>query len=118
MKTINVVEVVGNPCLLAPDKGAQLAAEIQKALRKTSKVAVDFSGYEFLSSSFLNQAFGQLCLDLDWNSKAFFGKVKIIGLQQDDLEELELAIDNAQTRRALVKKGISPHEYFSARLPA
>ena len=118
MKTINVIDVVGNPCLLAPDKGAQLAAEIRKALRKTSRVEVDFSGYEFLSSSFLNQAFGQLCLDLDWDNKAFFRKVKIAGLQQDDSEELELAIDNAQTRRALVKKGISPQEYFSARMPA
>jgi hypothetical protein len=118
MKTIKVVEVVGNPCLLAPDKGAQLASEIRKALRKASKVGVDFSGYEFLSSSFLNQAFGQLCLDLDWDNRAFFRKVKITGLQEDDLEELELAVDNAQTRRALVKKGISPQEYFSARLPA
>jgi hypothetical protein len=118
MKTIKVVEVVGNPCLLAPDKGALLASEIQRALRRSPKVHVDFSGYEFLSSSFLNQAFGQLCLDLDWDTKAFFRKVKITGLQEDDLDELELAIDNAQTRRALVKKGITPQEYFSARLPA
>lgn len=118
MKTIKVVEVVGNPCLLAPDKGTQLASEIQKSLRRNSKVGVDFAGYEFLSSSFLNQAFGQLCLDLDWDTKAFFRKVKVIGLQEDDLEELKLAVDNAQTRRTLVKKGISPQEYFAARLPA
>lgn len=118
MKTIKVTEVVRNPCLLAPDKGAQLASEIRKALRRSPKVEVDFSGYEFLSSSFLNQAFGQLCLDLDWDAKAFFRKLKITGLQEDDLDELELAIDNAQTRRTLVKKGISPQQYFSTRLPA
>lgn len=119
MKTLKVVNLWGNPCLLAPEKGDQLLAEIKNSFGLLSRsVEVDFSGYEFLSSAFLNRAFGQLCIDEKWTREKFHEKVKIKGLEEDDKEELELAIDNAAARLSLLKQGINPEEYFAARLSA
>ena len=118
MKPINVVELVGNPCLLAPDKGTSLLQSINDGLKKTNSVVVDFTGYEFLSSTFLNHSFGQLCIDNDWDETTFKAKVLIKGLEEDDLDDVALTIHNAQVRRSLIRKNISPADYYSQRLPA
>lgn len=118
MKNIIVVRLLETPCLLAPEKGKLLADEIRKALASSKSVSVDFADYEFLSSAFLNHAFGQLCIDLDWHADVFHQKVQIVGLDEDDADELELAIDNAQTRRSLIKRGINPKEYYASLIPA
>ncbi len=118
MRNILVVKLLETPRLLAPEKGKLLADEIRKVLASTKTISVDFTDYEFLSSAFLNHAFGQLCIDLDWHADVFHQKVKIVGLDQDDAEELELAIDNAQTRRSLIKRGINPKEYYASLIPA
>lgn len=117
MNTIRVVELLGTPCLLAPERGIQLAAEIKKSIGFLSRVEVDFTGYEFMSSAFLNNSFGQICLDEGWDSEKLHKKVKIKGLDEDDLDEFALAIDNAQSRRVLLRQGINSEQYLS-RLPA
>jgi len=117
MRTIRVVDYLGTPCLLAPEKGETLAAELKIELQAQNHIQVDFSGYEFLSSAFLNHAFGQLCIDLNWDTKTFRQRVLITNMEEDDLEDLELAIDNAQTRRGLILRGENPDQYYSSRLP-
>ena len=119
MNTIKVTKLFDNPVLLAPEKGEELCNKIKAALKKFDTVKVDFSGYEFLSSAFLNRAFGQLCIDLDMSAEKFERKVKILNLSEDDTEDLALAIDNAQFRRKLIKQGVKDiGEYFASRLPA
>ena len=118
MKSIKVVELLSTPCLLAPEKGTSLLSEIQNSIKSSPSVVVDFTGYEFLSSAFLNHAFGQICIDQGWDTDKFHKKVKTKGLDEDDVDELELAIDNVQTRRSLIKQGINPEQYYASRLPA
>jgi hypothetical protein len=118
MRNIIVVKLLETPCLLALEKGKLLEGEIRKALASAKSVSVDFTDYEFLSSAFLNHAFGQLCIDLDWDVDMFRHKVRIVGLDEDDAGELALAIDNAQTRRSLIKRGINPKEYYASLIPA
>ena len=118
MKTLKVVDLLETPCLLAPEKGVTLLSIIVKALKSSPGITVDFDGYEFLSSAFLNHVFGQICIDEGWNVEKFHKTIKIKGLDEDDVDEVELAIDNAQTRRSLLKQGINPEQYYSSRLPA
>ena len=119
MNTIKVIKLFDNPVLLAPEKGEELCKKIKAGLKKFDTVKVDFSGYEFLSSAFLNRAFGQLCIDLDLGAEAFDKKVKILNMTEDDTDDLALAIDNAQFRRKLIKQGVTDiGEYFASRLPA
>ena len=115
MRTIKIVEILGNPVLLAPDKGERIRKEIEEA---TTPVAVDFDGYKFISSTFLNHAFGQLCINMQWSGKVFFEKVIITNLQEDDYDELLLAIDNAEARLEMMRKGINPKDFFATHLPA
>ncbi len=119
MKSIKVVDLLGTPCLLAPELGQSLAARIKDSLGLfSSSVKVDFEGYQFLSSAFLNHAFGQICIDEDWDTPKFEKKVSVVGLQEDDLDEMRLAVDNAQARRNMIRQGISPETYYSAHLGA
>lgn len=119
MNTIRVTRLFDNPVLLAPEKGEELCKKIRAGLKKFDTVKVDFAGYEFLSSAFLNRAFGQLCIDLDMSMQEFEKKVEILNLNEDDTEDLALAIDNAQFRRKLIKQGVTDiGEYFASRLPA
>lgn len=118
MRTIPVVDTLGTPCLLASEKGTLLGEEIKQILQTQPAVRVDFTGYEFLSTAFLNHALGQLCIDLNWDAKTFHDNVHIANMGEDDLEDLELAIDNAQTRRGLLLRGVDPDQYYSSRLPA
>lgn len=118
MKKLQVVAFLGTPCLLVSEKGDVLAAEVRHQLDSNGQVNVDFGGYEFLSSAFLNHAFGQLCIDMNLDVPLFHNRIRVSGLQEDDAEELELALDNAQTRRTLLMKGTNPDQFFSSRLPA
>jgi hypothetical protein len=118
MMTIKVIDIIGNPCLLAPEKGDMIASAIQGALKEAKFVRVDFTGYKFISSAFLNHAFGQLCIDLSWTPEAFSKNIEIVGLDEDDAEEVLLAIDNAQIRIQLLSKGIKPEQYFARHVTA
>lgn len=118
MKVLKVTELLGTPVLLAPEKGGELASYIKNSLGFFSpSVEVDFNGYQFLSSAFLNHAFGQICIDEDWDLQKFSKKVTVKGLDEDDQDDLALALDNAQLRRKLLKEGISVEDFFS-KIPA
>lgn len=112
-----VVDFLGTPQLIAHENGTALASEIKKQLQTQHRVNVDFGGYEFLSSAFLNHSFGQICIDLNWDAETFRQHISITNMDEDNLEELQLAIDNAQTRRVLILRGMSPDQYYSSRLP-
>jgi len=117
MRTVGVIAFLGTPCLLAPEKGSKLASEIKRQLQAEHSVRVDFDGYEFLSSAFLNHAFGQICIDQNMETSVFHESILIVNMTEDDMEELELALDNAQTRRVLINRGHNPDQYYSSRLP-
>jgi hypothetical protein len=118
MTKICVVGLIGNPCLLASEKGDQLANELKRVLQARQFVEVDFSGYEFLSSAFLNHAFGRVTVDLSLDTRTFNELIKIKGLDEDDMDEVQLAVANAQTRRTLLNNGVNPDEYYATHLPA
>lgn len=119
MKTICVVEFLENPVLLAGELGDRLEEKMKETLKGARSVQIDFTGYRLVSSAFFNRAFGQLCLDMDWSGDKFKKTIKVAGLQEDDVDDLELAIYNAQLRRKLKKKGVKDmKEYFDSRIPA
>jgi len=119
MKLIHVVEFLGNPVLLAGELGARLELKIKESLNGSRVVEVDFSGYKFISTAFFNRAFGQLCLDMDWSADKFKKSLKVTGLEEDDFDDVELALENAQLRRKLKSSGVKDmKEYFESRLPA
>lgn len=113
MRTIKVVEILGDPVLLAPDKGERIRKEIEHS---KDPVIVDFDGYQFLSSTFLNHAFGQLCINNCWPAATFHEAVKVVNLQDDDIDELDLTIGNAEMRLGMIQKGIDPLEFFATHM--
>lgn len=112
MKTLKVIEVVGSAVLLHSDKGDHLKKAMQEALRETSQIAIDFAGYQFLSTMFLNFSFGALCLENDWSREEFFGHITIQNLAEDDGDDVELSLRNAQQRRELRKNNIDTAEFY------
>lgn len=119
MKSIRVVEFLENPVLLAGELGDHLEEKIKETLKGVHCVEVDFSGARFISTAFFNRAFGQLCIDMNWPSEKFHKAIKISGLEEDDIIDLDVAIDNAQLRRKLTRNGVTDlKEYFQTRLPA
>jgi hypothetical protein len=58
-----------------------------------------------------------MCIDEEWDVEKFHRTIKITGLDEDDKDELSVALDNAQTRLRMLKKGIKPEELFE-RIPA
>ncbi len=119
MKSIHVVDFLENPVLLAGELGDRLEEKIKQTLNGGHGVEVDFAGYKFISSTFFNRAFGQLCLDMDWSADKFKKNVKVAKLEEDDYDDVELALNNAQLRRKLKKSGVTDmKEYFESRLPA
>ncbi len=118
MKTIKVVKLLESPCLLAPEKGELLFEKIKNELKKSEKIILDFSEYQFISSTFLNRAFGQLCIDLCLSIKDFRNKIEIRNLDEDDLDEVELTLHNAQMKRKLIDKNIDFKKLSESMLPA
>jgi cytochrome b involved in lipid metabolism len=114
MKEINVIDLLNSPVLLAAEKGELLYEEIKKHSKSKVKVPVNFKGYKFLSSTFLNNAFGQLCIDLNLDEKSFFEKVKVVGLNEDDTDDLNMVISNAQFRKKLIEDKINVQEFYSS----
>jgi hypothetical protein len=118
MKRLNVIEVVGSPVLLNSDKGDQLKEAMQNALHEASHITVDFEGYQFLSTMFLNFSVGRLCLEHDWGRVEFQQHVTILNLADDDWSDVELAFDNVQKRRELSQNNIDITEYYDRNVVA
>jgi hypothetical protein len=113
--TLNPVNLLGTPFLITPGEAEQVRREIEKS---TDRVVVDFDGYQFLSSTFLNHAFGQLCINNGWSAETFYDAVKVEDLQEDDIDKFQLTIENAEMRLGMIRKGIDLVEFFATHLPA
>lgn len=111
-----VVEILNSPVLLASDKGDKLYRHIKKAIgaKPFKEITLDFLGAKFLSSTFLNHAFGQLCIDLKISEKQFFNKIKFVNLDEDDLDEIKLCVLNAQMRRDIIKRGYDEKKFYAS----
>lgn len=118
MKKIKIIDLVESPVLLSPDKGLILLNEIKSQLNKSKKVVIDFAGYKFFSSSFLNNSFGQLCMDMNMTEKDFFNKISFSGLNEDEIDEIKLSVHNAQTRRKLLKENVNIDDFYKNLMPA
>jgi len=118
MKKITIVDLIQSPVLLSPEKGQILLKELKSQLEKSKKINLDFSGFKFFSSSFLNNSFGQLCLDLNISEKDFFNKISFSGLSEDDIDEINLTIHNAQVRRKLKKEDVNVDKFYKKLIPA
>lgn len=116
MKQINVVDIINSPVLLAAEKGELLFDVIKKHMKAKTKekIKLNFKGYKFLSSTFLNNAIGQLCIEMNLDEKAFNEKFNIIGLNEDDLEDLYLVISNAQFRKRLIEDKVNVKEFYAS----
>lgn len=114
--TINVCEFLGTVNLLAPNKGQELKNKITLLLCSKQTVTLDFSGYKYLASSFLNEAIGRLIIENQWNSAAFKEKVKWINISEDDEVDIELSIENAKTKLYLIKNKIDERQFYQANL--
>ncbi len=112
MKIINVVNVLGTSNLLTSERGTYLRKIIESVISNSSQVNLDFSGYEFISSSFINSAFGDLCLELDWSVSDFYKKINLSSIEEDDKNDIELSIFNAKRRNELIKSGKNLSDYY------
>jgi|GEM_PF-2226138 hypothetical protein len=111
---LKVVDLAGSPVLLASEKGDRLYLILEQKLSDTGeKIELDFEGYKFISSTFLNHALGQLCIDKNLNEEQFFNKISILNLSEDELDEVKLCVANAQMRRAIREKGFNENEFYS-----
>lgn len=113
MATIKVIELIGDGSLLASDKGIRLYNAIRDQLKAGHKVEVDFTGYEYLSSTFLNHSLGQITIDFGMDPKKFSERIDVVGLNEDDISDAQLSVQNADHRRRLLEKGIDPQTYYS-----
>ncbi len=112
MKKILVVEALETSVLLSSDKGKSLFYIIVEELKNHKKIILDFSGYEFISTTFLNNSFGDLIVTYNWDNESLKQHIDIVGLSEDDLDDLHLAVSNAKYRKDLIDKGLSPQEIY------
>ena len=113
MKKISVVDVLATPVLLSTEKGKTLFSVIIDELKNNDTITLDFAGYNFISTSFFNNSFGDLIVHYDWDLNSLLKHIKIIGLSEDDFDDLKLSIANARYRKDLMDKGLNPEEIYS-----
>ena len=114
MQKINVTSILGTTTLLSAEKGLKLLKEILKTFKLgAKKIVVDFNNYNFISSTFINQSFGKLCIMKEWDLEEFKRKVEIVNLDDDDYEDIILSILNAEHRMKAMTKSLDTEEYFN-----
>ncbi|NLT51953.1 MAG: STAS-like domain-containing protein [Ignavibacteria bacterium] len=114
MEKINIVDLIGATSLMSAEKGIQVFELVFEALKSSSTVVLNFDGYKYISSSFCNSLFGKLAIEKKWTVKELFAKIKIEGMDPDDLDEVELSIINANNRTYLMHKGIDPAVFYTS----
>ncbi|MFA6977869.1 MAG: STAS-like domain-containing protein [Ignavibacteriaceae bacterium] len=112
MKIIKVIFALETAHLLTAEKGSAFLQLVKSELNSEDIVELDFAGYEFISSSFINRAFGDICLEKGWDVKDFYSKVKFTNIDKDDIDDIELAIFNAKHRRELMDSGKNLSDYY------
>jgi hypothetical protein len=117
MTKIKVCALLKTSNLLAPEKGETLRESIIQALKESSKVILDFEGYEYISSTFLNESIGKLLIDTKWSKEKLLKKISWCNLADDDETDILIAIENAETRLYLLKNNINLEEFYRSNLP-
>lgn len=118
MTVINVCQYIGTPNLLSPNKGMRLRNKIMGNLKEHISVTLDFSGYKYISSSFLNEAIGKLCFEMNWNLDTFKKKIRWKNLLEDDELDILIAVENSQTKLFLKKNNMNQQKFYQSTLPA
>lgn len=113
MKKIVVIELLKSPILLSEEKGKELLKALKKSFDKLGDCQIDFQGYKFLSSAFLNSSFGQLCIDENISIGDFNKKFEVINLDDNGKDDLELCLSNAQLRKKFIDKGCNEEDFYS-----
>ena len=113
MKKISVIAALNTTVLLSTDKGKSLFNFLVNELANNTKIILDFSEYSFISSTFLNNSFGDLIIHFNWDLNSLFEHLEIIGLSEDDFEDLILSVSNARYKKDLIDKGLNPEEIYS-----
>ena len=113
MKKISVVEKLDTPVLLSTDKGKSLFYILLDELKHQETLVLDFSGYEYISTTFLNNSIGDLVVTNNWDFETLNKHLNISGLSEDDLEALKLSVNNSKFKKSLIDKGLNPEEIYS-----
>lgn len=117
MSIIKVCEYLKTSHLLSPDKGKVLKEEIDRLLLDNDQVVLDFQGYEYISSSFLNESFGKLIIENKWSLKDFKERITWKNISEDDETDFLIALNNAETRLNLIINNIDPEKFYRTNLP-
>jgi hypothetical protein len=117
MSKIKVCEFLNTSHLLSPDRGKVLKEEIERLLLDNEQVNLDFRGYEYISSSFLNESFGKLIIEKEWTLENFQEKITWKNISEDDETDFLIALNNAETRLNLIKNNIDPEKFYRTNLP-
>ncbi|MBI3125958.1 MAG: STAS-like domain-containing protein [Ignavibacteriales bacterium] len=113
MSKISVVNLLGSSALLSAEKGISLFQEITKSLNSSSVLTLDFTGYEYISSTFINRSFGKLSVEKNWTFEDLKKNISFVNLNSDDLDDIELAVINAHERAVLLEKGVNLQQHYS-----
>lgn len=113
---IKVVNAINSTSLLSSVKGAILYQLIIESLENNEKIILDFSDYEFLSSTFLNSTFGKLIIDKNWNKEQLFKNIEVRSLSEDDMDRLMLSVQNALFKNEIILTGQSIEDIYSSNL--
>ena len=113
MKTIKVVELLGTASFMSYEKGSKLLEIVLEELERNNVVEIDFTGYSYISTSFINNSFGELALRNGWDFKEFEKHIKLVALDEDDTDDVKLAIINANNRSLLINNGINPESFYA-----
>ena len=118
MQTVMVCEFLKTTHLLSPEKGKQLRDNILSLMEESDLIVLDFDGYEYISSSFFNEALGKILIE----KKLTAGKLKQIiqwkNISEDDEIDILLSLENAEIKLRLIQRKIDPEEFYRANLPA
>jgi hypothetical protein len=92
--TISVYDVVRGNAAISIDDGKALFEKIDMALSKGVSVALDFVNIEIMTSTFLNEAIGQLYSK--YTSEQLREHLKVENLAEDDRKLLIQVIERAK----------------------
>lgn len=91
---VSLNQVVGSPYCIESDAGQKVFDRIAIALEADRLVHVSFRNVSALTATFLNTAIGQLYGKFDVTT--IRSKIKIIDIDQGDLELLKAVVDGAK----------------------
>jgi len=116
MTKLLVTEFLSTNQLLSSEKGKKLSEKIIELLKLNENVEVDFYGYLSIGSSFINRAFGDTCIALNFSPNDFKEKIVLKNIDEDDVDDIMLSVYNAVNKLQLLKAGKNLEEYYSSTL--